>query len=544
MARRSNLVALYFALLFALGLSSSEANAQAQTYAQDQQGGQAFGMIRNAAVIPFQWQGTKPDSYRWQEIYQQFDQDFFSALKASNRFHLINPQVSDDLWSSPRGRRTLVDRYELQGYFNLTAAENSGGVKIVARLLSPALNNIFLESWTIDTRSLLSMTPEQLRDRLTDLTFRLINRFPLDARVTSVQGQFVTLSAGRNLGIGSKERFPVYRVAVAAINPATGGPESFSRKQVGWIEVIDSRQFTAIARILRQNSEGAISSLDGIFIPTMTTRARFPEENHIETEPAPVIPLPAEIPKAPPPIVSKELPPAPPKQAPPAPEQIAVRSLQPLDIGIGAFNFSLSGEGSTYSKFPSSLINSIRLGTRTAIDAATQWEAEVSYASGRTKNGRYTMIDGKVVGSLHHFEPDATSLFPNSYWGILIGYRSIGVSGAEAFGGYDLLSIGGAAGVYSNYRGLSPDMLARLSIDFHLEPLAFGQVGFAGEKSQAASYLGAGVTGKLLMQPKGSPADALWFGPRVDVDWRKFDANNDSYSTLSTLFSAMVVLAF
>lgn len=517
------------------GLLLGEAPARASS--------QEFPMIRNVAVIPFQWQGTRPDSYRWQELYQQFDQDFFSAVKASNRFHLINPQVSDDLWSTPRGRRTLVDRYELQSYFNLTATENSGGVKIVARLLSPALNNVFLESWTVDTRSLLGMTPEQLRERLTDLTFRLINRFPLDARVTSVQGQFVTLSAGRNLGIGSKERFPVYRVAVAAINPATGGPESFSRKQMGWVEVIDSRQFTAIARIVRQNSEGAIASLDGIFIPTMTTRARFPEENHIETEPAPVIPLPAQTPAPVPAPIVKELPPAPPAAAPAAVEPVA-RSLQPVDIGIGAFNFRLAGDSSTSSIFPSSLINSIRLGTRMAVDAATQWEVEISYASGLTKNGRYTMIDGQAVGSLHQSEPNGTSLFPNWYWGLFIGYRSMGVRGAEAFGGFDVLSVGGAAGVYSNYRGLSPEMLARLSIDLNVSPLGFGQVGFAGEKNHAASYLGLGATVKLLMQPKGSPADGLWFGPRADVDWQKFEAGNASYSTLSTLFSAMVVLAF
>lgn len=515
------------------------------------QTGQSFPMVRNVAVIPFQWQGEKPQSYRWQEVYGQLDRDFYSAVKASDRFRLINPGVSDDLWSTPSGRRTLAERYELQGYLNLTATEKNGGVKLVARLLSPALSNVFLESSTIATRTLLDYTPEQLRDRVTDLTFRLINRFPLDARVTSVQGQFVTLSAGRNLGIGSKEKFPIYRVTVATTHPATGGPETFSRKLMGWVEVIDSRQFTAIARIIRQNTEGAIAIFDGIFIPTMTTRARFPQEQTPRVIKTPVVPLPKEplpketvpmpppAPKQPEQVEAKEPPPHAAEENPEAEHQ--VRALRPIDIGLGIYSFSTSGRVKTSSSFPSTLLNSIRVGTRMATDAATQWEVEGGYAGGDTKNGSYSVVDVQASGTLHKGMPGSAEFFPNYYFGGFVSYRSLGVTGREVFGGFDHFSIGGTAGVYSNYRQLSPELIARLSVDLKLSPFGFGQMGIAGEKSQVSQYLGAQTSIKMLMQPTDNKA--IWFGPRLDLRWQSLSAKGDNVSILSTLISGMVVLA-
>lgn len=509
-----------------------------------------FAMVRNVAVIPFQWQGERPESYRWQEIYQQLDRDFYSAVKASDRFRLINPGVSDDLWSTADGRRTLAERYELQGYLNLTATEKAGGVKLVARLLTPTLGNVFLESSTIATRTMLAFTPEQLRERITDLTFRLINRFPLDARVTSVQGKFVTLSAGRNLGIGSKEKFPVYRATVTAIHPATGGPASFERKQMGWVEIVDSRQFTSIARILRQNADGAIAIYDGIFIPTMTTRARFPERATVTPAPAPVIPLPVETP------ATATLPPKEPP-APPAPQQPEApqpkerarvapssepRPLMPIDVGLGIYSFSAGSPAKTASKFPITLLNSLRVGTRMATDQATQWELDLGYATGDTKNGSYSMIDFAVAGTLHTVQAlPGLGFFPNHYWGAFVGYRSLGVSGRELFGGFDVLSVGGTAGVYSNYRQLNPDFIARASIDLKLAPLGFGQVGLAGEKQQLGSYLGLMATGKFLAQTRHNKA--VWFGPRLDLSWQSLGAKGTSQSLLSWRLAAMAVMA-
>lgn len=544
MAHGSAFMRLAAALTVGLGLFTGFMPA-----AKGQNGGASlpmaapFAMVRNVAVIPFQWQGQRPDSYRWQEIYQQLDRDFYGAVKASDRFRLINPGVSDDLWGTPQGRRTLAERYELQGYLNLTATEKNGGVKLVARLLTPRLGNVFLESSTIATRTMLAFTPEQLRERITDLTFRLINRFPLDARVTSVQGQFVTLSGGRNLGIGSKEKFPVYRVNVTGIHPATGGPESFSRKRMGWVEIVDSRQFTSIARILRQNSAGAIAIYDGIFIPTMTTRARFPERATVTPAPAPVIPLPAEAPTVtelppavePPPAAAKE--PVVVKAPEPAP-----RALMPVDVGLGIYSFSAGSPARTASTFPSTLLNSIRVGTRMATDAATQWELELGYASGDTKDGSYSMIDALVAGTLHKAEAlGGLDFFPNYYYGAFLGYRSKGVAGRELFGGFDVMAVGAAAGLYSNYRQLNPDYIARASIDLKLAPLGFGQMGLAGEKEQLGSYVALMGTGKLLMQPKADKS--LWFGPRFDLSWQSLGAKNDSVQVLSWLISGMVVLA-
>lgn len=535
---------LLLALISGLFLTIAGGGQRLMAQAPPAVAGSPFAMIRNVAVVPFQWQGVRPDSYRWQEVHQQLDQDFYGALKASERFNLINPGVSDPLWSSPRGRRTLVDRYELQGYFNLTATEKSGGVKMVARLLSPSLNNIFLESWTMDTRGFLALSPEQLRERITDLTFRLINRFPLDARVTSIQDQFVTLSGGRNLGIGSKEKFPIYRASVASIHPATGGPASFTRKRRGWVEIVDSRQFSSIARIIKQNHDGAIAVLDGIFIPTMTTRARFPDEAVVEESPPQVIPLPKEPVPAPVADTPPPLPPAP--SAQPAPPPVAQgRPLQPVDIGIGVYNFSVSGAAKAESTLPSTLLNSIHVGTRMAIDSATQWELEAGYASGETKNGSYNMFDVQLAGTLHQSEPDGAGLFPNWYWGLVVGYRSKGLSGDEVYGGLDVFSVGGALGAYSNYRALSPEMVGRLSLDLRLAPLGFGQVGLAGEKAQIGGYLGLGGKLKFLMQPAGQSQDALWFGPQVDFLWQNVSGQSggSDLSGMATRFSLLIVLA-
>lgn len=510
-----------------------------------------FPMIRTIGIIPFQWQGIPKKSYEWHQVTSKMDKTFKDVVRSAKRFRVINDQIMDELWASSDGRKALVNQYEVQGFINLTISEQNGLIQFIARLLSPSMENYFIETKRLTESDVLNKSPREIKEFLSDLTFKLINRFPVDFHVTSIQGKFLTISAGKNQKIFEKNIYKINRVHSIKTHPATGAFTEFSLNKVGKIEIIEARKYTSIAKIISQTTEASIKIGDGSKSFKMVSRARFPANSqatltNVSTiAPTKIITIRKKKPekkkqeKDSPwfdskPIVKKIEEPKKKenviekpitqniisKELPEPPAIITKETAQkPLAAHVGIFQFKASGSSGATSKIPDILINKLGLSvTKPNFYLDYHLKYGGNFMFGDTEKGSYNGFNIFSEAYYASTLENPVISFTKIKLGIFSKYDSLGVS-KETFGGYDSGNVGFMISTETPQTKFNDFLNAKHSLGLSLSPIAFGVIGSQGSKKTIKKYISSQLNYTTLFEVS---KNGFTFGPNIDLYFQQY----------------------
>ena len=120
-------------------------------------------------------------------------------------------------------------------------------------------------------------------EKITDLSFSMLNRYPADVFVNSIQGKYLVLSAGKEQMLKRGDTLEFYDIDIEKVNPANGTWVSYKETNSGTAKIIDSKNYTAIAEISSQISANAIKVDSAARIKDIPTREKFAYSD-VETE--------------------------------------------------------------------------------------------------------------------------------------------------------------------------------------------------------------------------------------------------------------------
>jgi hypothetical protein len=121
-------------------------------------------------------------------------------------------------------------------------------------------------------------------------------------------------------------------------------------------------------------------------------------------------------------------------------------------------------------------------------------EAVARLELGNTRNGSYSGIAGGVRAYQRH-AIDLGTLIKGYRYGGELELETLSVSG-ESLGGYDILRVGGFAGLDGMLT--AADFPMYWATDLSLSPLAFGQVGISGSKKSLGSFSALSLRAELV----------------------------------------------
>jgi len=208
----------------------------------------ALPIIHYAGIIPVQWE--KDDT--WSDldfVKATISKDFAEAVRASNRFSTLNDDLVVSMWPTAVGRKELVTDYELQTFATLNMSSRGDMVVMTVRLLSPGFETWLQESDVVPRSWLAESSREQVSSRLADLVHRLINRLPIDAHVTSVNGEFATISGGTDQAVHLGDEFDVVLPKIQTLHPANGSWLTFNTSRTGKIKMVEVKKKSSIGKI-------------------------------------------------------------------------------------------------------------------------------------------------------------------------------------------------------------------------------------------------------------------------------------------------------
>lgn len=519
-----------------------------------------YPMIRNIGMVPFQWFGFKEKSQRLENLKEDSDQFFKRSVLDSERFRVINNEIIEELWSTPSGRQMLANQYELQGFISLSIVDQSDAILFDARILSSKMNNYFMESKRITKEDFLNFSKVNHKKFIQDLMFKLINRFPIDFHVTSIQGKYVTISSGKKQNVFEKDNFVLNRVISNNIHPATGSFTDFTLKPVGKIEIIESRNHSAIAKLISQTSVQSIRIGDGAKIPNLKTRISYQGSSEVKTlQSSPVVirkkPVESdspwfknankEKPKTPPVINKPKEKVSERQSSPKRTSEVIYRDRKiPINLSLGAFvfDFKVQGLSRTISDFPSFLVNNITLGSSRRIygDWNSNYEAGLSFGSTKNK-GSYTNLwfDADMLYHLDMLREK--TILRSLHFGGFTGYETIGVS-KESFGGLDILNLGGRLKLDFNTMSLTPLIKNESSISLDLSPIGFGDVGVLGTKKSISSHIMTKI--KLTSMFIPTKYRNIKIGPELILNRQQFKIASRSANFNTTTLAVKVFARF
>lgn len=229
-------------------------------------------VIRNVGVIPVQFEGS---SDLPEELSNEIKKAFVSAVTESKRFRVIDNDLVQNLWALPKGREELKTDYELDVYALLSVVQDGDILTFSVRLMDSDLKTVLQENDRFSIYDFKRLDTRDIQKHIESLTFRLTNRLPNDINVTSIQGPFVTLSGGHDQGIEPGDRIDILRSEILAVHPANGTWVDFRNITTGAVQVIDAKDSSSIARIVRQTNPRAIQVGDGAKVQSLPSRVRF-----------------------------------------------------------------------------------------------------------------------------------------------------------------------------------------------------------------------------------------------------------------------------
>ncbi len=507
-------------------------------------------VLHYAGVIPVQWEKDEV----WQDlghVQKSIDSEFSGAVHDSKRFIIVNDELVKSLWKTPAGRKELETDYELSAFANLDVSARGDMVVLTTRLLSPRLETRLQESDVIKRKWLVEASKDQTSAKLRDLVQRMINRLPLDAHITSVNGSYLTISAGTEQGIKSGEKFDVLSAAVESLHPANGSWLSFGTAKTGTAEIIEVKSQSSIAKITSLSYENAIKPGDGIRIDDISSRSRFARAEEAQTmasasdqgsaiiEPAGSKPaishtIPAQLPAEKTvatdvPAKAEEHSPSEtavaeaPKDAPPATDDFTAKIMpkgSEMRTYLGLKMWSISGSSSADASLPVWLVNSAGADIFRKFSDTIDFNYGLDLGYGPTGKGSFFGYNLHSGARWHMYLKDILPGADDVYFGLLAGMASYSISG-ETSGGYDTTMIRLTAGVHGWAR---PDFIGE-------------KIEWTGEFFYPLYYSGQfGVKGKYKDIQSGSSLAFRvggYFGSRTPETWQygaAFDYESSSWA--------------
>ena len=232
-------------------------------------------IIKNVGIIPPQWLGDNDSWFGLKKAQNSIDNSFSTIVNNTKRFRSIDNNIVADLWSKPDGRLELEKKYELEAYVALSAIIRDDIVVFTARILGKDFESYLIESEHMRTIWIRSATEEQLLEKITNLTWRLINRLPSDIYVTSIQGRYITISGGQDQGIVAKDKINFRESYISSIHPANGTWLTYKHRKLGSAIVIDARKTTSLAQLTEVSFEGALKVGHGAKVEQLAGRLKF-----------------------------------------------------------------------------------------------------------------------------------------------------------------------------------------------------------------------------------------------------------------------------
>ncbi|MBF0441844.1 MAG: hypothetical protein HQK54_08075 [Oligoflexales bacterium] len=238
--------------------------------------GHSIPVLKTLGIIPVRWEASAQDLFDLDISKEKVDRIFFDSVHQAKRFRVINDVVTKELWSFPEGRSELKEQYELDAYINLSVHAGYDVISFAVRLLSPTLKETYLlESDSISRTVFKNNTKNEILEKIQNLVFRLLNRIPVDVNVSSIQGEFITVTGGRNQNISLGDELIFYHTEINGTHPKNGSWISFTQKELGAAEVVELKNNSAVAKISRLNYEGAINIGDGARVNSINSRKKF-----------------------------------------------------------------------------------------------------------------------------------------------------------------------------------------------------------------------------------------------------------------------------
>ncbi len=243
--------------------------------------GPKLPVIQQVGVIPAQWEGD--DASGLETARTAFGEGFPAAVRAAHRFRVLSDDLVSGLWQDKEGRGELQSQFELHSFASLTVTPRSDTVILTARLLDPDLKSQLLETETLPRAWSAAASSDELKDKVQDLVFRLFNRMPVDVSVTSVQGQYATLSGGVEQGVQVGDEVDLVRTTIESLHPANGTWLDFKKQPLGKAQVIEVKNFTSVARLIKLTYDNAVEVGDGARIPAIAGRVKFARQAQDES---------------------------------------------------------------------------------------------------------------------------------------------------------------------------------------------------------------------------------------------------------------------
>lgn len=487
--------------------------------------------VRQVAIMPVYWQGQFPESPVFSQSKKHIDTKFSELVRASKRFIFSNDVLTADHWASPDGRRQLAEDYEIDAFINLTVSGQGDMMLWTVRLLDPGMKNYLTETERMPFNWLSAATKVELDQRLQLLLFRMLNRYPVDVFVTSIQGRYLTLSSGSEQNIFENDQIKFYQTTIKAIHPIDGSWLGFEQKLLGEARVIESKKHSAIAEITSLSYPDAIRINDGARVDAIASRRAFQqveskESLYVSIEPdnpivevrgqrnsakiSPVKPSnknpEKHTLKAPPKSAEAEIENASNATAADSGEEAQDLTQEPIpaanpttESGIGSeiglpINFKeikLQGEFENFkvqsavaaaNKFPEYLLNRLSLLAAQDVNSDVLALMSAHVSSGSTKKGSYFGF-GLGIEPLYQIPIRSTDMpsLDKLLIGAMASLESLAVNG-EKLGGWDALSLSPSLHLQGSYHAV--DLIQTFDYDFAVRLLSYGigEVGVGGKK--------------------------------------------------------------
>lgn len=559
--------------IFFLALNNVAAGADATVGAQNQ-----LPILYYAGVIPVQWE--KNGSWReLSEARRLIDAEFSPAVRASKRFVFLNDDVTRSLWSTDSGRKELENDYELSAFLSLDVASRGDMIVLTTRLLSPKLQTRLQESDIIPRNALVNTKKEQITGRLTDLVLRMINRLPVDAHITSLNGGYVTLSGGSDQGVKVGDKYDVLDATVSSLHPVNGGWLKFNSVRTGSIEVLEVKSRSAIAKITSLAKDNGVNAGQGVRIQDISGRSHFavsetkamkpaeatktdPAVSAVapsaptETKPAPS-PQPestasvaeaAKVAPAPATAQNPEFQGTPasgaedqtpavvkPKEDGPSTDNFTARIMpkgSEMRTWAGMRMWSVSGSASAKATLPVWLVNAAAADIHREFSDTIDFNYGVDFGYGPTGDGSFFSYNIHSAGRWHMFMKDLLPGADDVYFGLLASFSSASITG-ETSGGWDMTMMRFTMGVHG---WAKPDFIGE-KIEWTGEvfyPLYYsGQFGVKGVFREIIS--GSTMAYRVGMYVGERPNQGWQYGAAFDFEDNSWSLKTNKKATLSSI---------
>lgn len=501
--------------------------------------GTKLPVIQQVGIIPVQWDKQTESSFQLDQSRQLYQEAVFKAARDARRFRILNDDLVAGMWNDRKGRQELEKSFELHAYLSLGSQNRGESIDITARMLDANLKTILLETDTFSTAWFMQAGKDDLSNKAEELVFRLFNRIPVDVSVTSIQGQYITLSGGMEQGIEPGDSVDLVRTHIEGLHPANGAWLSFRKRPVGKARVIDVKKFSSVARLTQLVKDNAVEVGDGARIPAIATRVKFARQDSGEdiidkgpsgtivvppmysTQPAPAAAAPqnkSAIPEKPlaQPAPSKKVAQNDEEEQPKEtqPEEEAVESpaspskdenepslwktvssdvtshkfMDHITVYSGPYWWSVKGPTNSAGKFPVWLLNTLGA----SVSRTLLFKIKTDFGG------------GAIFGNTPHSNYLGYNAFANMYWeddvvmlnGLIRKWRGGGYASFSGmsvpkgpYGGGDWIRGGGFIGLNGAF-SISPGENYDWYLDYTILPLNIGRTGYSGKQYNVESSFG------------------------------------------------------